>query len=68
MAAAAAGGASAARVGAIRGVVETKARAVAMAGAIGPAPAVLGPAAADAPRVEVPAGGGVVRHTRGRKE
>ena len=68
MAAAAAGGTSAAGVGAIRGVAETEARAVAMAGAIGPEPAVQGSAAADAPRVEVPAGGGVVRRTHGRKE
>ena len=48
--------------GASGGAAETEARATTLAGAIGHA------ATANAPGVEAPAGGGEVRHTRGRKE
>ena len=58
MAAAAAEGALAAGAWAIGGATEIEARAMALAGAIGPTAAALGPAAVDAPGVEVPVGEG----------
>ena len=65
---AAVGGSTAAGAGETGGPAGTEGRATALAGAIGRAVAALGPTAADAPGVEVPAGGGEVRCTRDRKE
>ena len=62
------GGAEATGARATRGAAGTKGRAAALAGAIGLAVATLGPAAADAPGVEVLARGGEVRRNHGRKK
>ena len=68
--AAAAGGAAAAEAGATGGATGAEGHAAALTGAIGRAvaAAVLGLPAANAPRVELTAGGGEVRRTRDRKE
>ena len=68
MAAAAAKGPAAVGAGAIEGAAGTEGSAAALARAIGRVAAAVGPTTADALGVEVPAGGGEVRCTRGRKK